>query len=75
MDRKDLKEGKIDWSKVPFGAKVIAWTGDRSPKQVGRFLHYYEKGSWLKFLIFIEDTVTIKWVECCELLDGGDIVG
>ena len=74
MNRKDLKEGKTDWSKVPFGAKVIAWTGDRSPKQVGRFLHYYEKGSWLKFLIFIEDTVTIKWVECCKLLEEGDIV-
>ena len=75
MDRKDLKEGKIDWSKVPFGAKVIAWTGDRSPKQVGRFSHYDEKGVWLKFLVFMEDILRIRWFPYCELLDGGDIVG
>ena len=70
-----LWERKTDWSKVPFGAKVIAWSGDKRSKQAGRFLHYDEKGTWLKFLIFIEDTATTKWFEYCELLDGGDIVG
>ena len=70
-----LWERKTDWSKVPFGTKVIVWSGDKRSKQTGRFLHYDEKGTWLKFLIFIEDTATTKWFEYCELLDGGDIVG
>ena len=70
-----LWERTIDWSKVPFGAEVIAWSENRRPKQVGRFLYYDKDSISLKFLVFIENIAQAKWFESCELLEGGDIDG
>ena len=75
MDRKDLKEGKIDWSKVPFGAKVRAWDYNDEYKLVGKFIAYDENDKKKPFLVFIEGQKDTYWFEHCELIEGGDIVG
>ena len=72
---KVIWERSLEWEKVPFGTKVRAWRNDGDKKQVGRLLHYDENGTRLKFLVFIENIACSKWFECCELLEGGDVVG
>ena len=70
---------KTDWGNVPFGTKVRAWNSDDDEyAPVGRFLCYDgddEDNIWLPFYVFIEDEKDALWFECCEIVEGGDIVG
>ena len=68
-------ERGTQWDKVPFGAKVLAWTEDNDTKLEGRLLHYEGDRAELKFLVFMENILRIRWFPYCELLDGGDIDG
>ena len=64
-------ERKTDWSKVPFGAKVIAWGYNNKNKQVGRFLCYdkNDEGDEFPFLVFIESEKNAYWYKCCEIIE------
>ena len=68
-------ERGTEWDKVPFGAKVLAWTEDNDTKLEGRLLYYEGDRAELKFLVFMENILRIRWFPYCELLDGGDMVG
>ena len=70
-------ERKLDWSKVSFGTKVRVWGYDNKNKQVGRFLCYNknDEGDEFPFLAFIESKKSAYWFKCCEIIEGGDIVG
>ena len=68
-------ERKLDWSKVSFGTKVRAWDYDDEYKLVGKFIAYDEDDKKKPFLVFIEDQKDTYWLEHCELIEGGDIVG
>ena len=70
-----LWERGTEWEKVPFGTKVLVWTEDNDTKREGRLLHYKGNNAELKFLVFMEDILRIRWFPYCELLDGGDIDG
>ena len=70
-----LWERGIEWDKVPFGAKVLAWTEGNDTKLEGRLLYYEGDRAELKFLVFMEDILRIRWFPYCKLLDGGDIDG
>ena len=66
---------RVDWNKVPFGTKVRAWDYDDEYKLEGRLLYYEGDRAELKFLVFMENILRIRWFPYCELLDGGDIDG
>ena len=59
---------RVDWDKVPFGAKVRAWDYNDEYKLVSRFL-CYDEGDEFPFLVFVEDERNKYWFKHCELIE------
>lgn len=55
---------EIDWSKVPFGTKVICWDFDGETPHEGRFIRYRGYESIHKFEVLVEDDIDICWKYC-----------
>ena len=66
---------KTDWNEVPFGTKVRVWDYNDEYKHEGRFICCDEDRDGLSFLVFIEHVKETYWFCCCELIEGGDIIG
>lgn len=55
---------ETDWSKVPFGTKVICWDFDGETPHEGRFIRYRGYESIHKFEVLVEDDIDICWKYC-----------
>ena len=64
------KRKEVEWSKVPFGTKVICWN-DVSNKFEGRFLGYDDNPDGNKYIVFVSVDRVTDW-EYCELVEGED---
>lgn len=56
---KDLKlllweRKEVDWSKVPFGTKVVCWNEDDTVEYEGKFLEYDEKQILYKYQVYVK---------------------
>lgn len=57
---------EIDWSKVPFGTKVICWDNNKSKAKEGKFLAY-KNNTYYPFRVYIdlEDyNEEVSWKHC-----------
>lgn len=57
---------EVDWSKVPFGTKVVCWNDDNR-KYEGKFLGYDANGIH-KYIIFVDVEHITDWKNC-ELVE------
>ena len=62
-------ERKVEWDKVPFGAKVRVWWNNKDNAQVGRFLAYDGDDTKIPFLAFIDNTKSTGWYNYCEIIE------
>ena len=63
-----ISKKQVDWTKVPFGTKVVGWWEGDDKKYVGRLLAFDKDGKELPFFIFVEHANNTNWFDYCELL-------